>query len=243
VSWQELAADHATREAPCESVGLLVVIKGRERYRPCKNISTEPRETFVIDPEDWASAEDEGHIIAVIHSHPQTTPEPSREDQQACDALGLPWHIYSVLSGSWGVCRPQHERLSLIGRVWSWIYADCWTLTRDFYALHAIELPDWQRPRTFEDFMRAPMFGDCWPLAGFRELESDEQLIYGDALLFDMHGTGLDHVGVYLGDMDVLHHLKGRLSSRDLYGALLQSSTVKRLRHCSVSTLEPVAIG
>lgn len=240
--WKAEAERHALAVAPSESVGLLVIIKGRERYWPCSNISTEPENTFVLDPDDWAAAEDKGHIAAVVHSHPESPAAPSREDLQACNALGLPWHIYSLQTGLWGQCNPQTMRPSLVGRTWIWVYADCWTLVRDFYASHGIDLPDWERPRLPDDFVRAPMFESCWESAGFRELLPDETLSYGDALLFDMHSTGADHVGVYLGDMEVLHHLRGRLSSRDLYGQLLQSTTVRKLRHRSVSNLQAGAI-
>jgi proteasome lid subunit RPN8/RPN11 len=107
MTWKAAALKHALAEAPNESCGLLVR-QGRKRsYWPCKNISPEPVETFIIEPEDWADAEDScDEIIAIIHSHPNGTTEPSPADQESCSRSELPWHIVVPESATWGKCLP-----------------------------------------------------------------------------------------------------------------------------------------
>lgn len=95
--------------------------------------------------------------------------------------------------------------------------SDCWTLVRDWYGEQGIDLPDWDRPTTPEEFNQNPMFDDCWREAGFYEVDIAEMQA-GDAMLMAIDSNKLNHVGVYIGDQLVLHHLRGRLSSRDIVG-------------------------
>jgi proteasome lid subunit RPN8/RPN11 len=234
------ALSHALQVLPREACGLVVVVKGRERYIPCRNLSIEPREMFVLDPDDYAAAEDLGEITAVFHSHPKTSPAPSEADRTACEASGLAWHICSPRLGTWAELAPCGYKAPLIGRQYAWAIADCWTLVRDWYIENGVMLPDWQRPVSSADFVATPMFEDCWASAGFTPLPEEEPLQRGDALLMRIAGKGLDHVGVYIGDGLILHHLQGRLSSRDIYGGWLQSCTGKTLRHYDWAKLQSI---
>jgi len=225
-----LAKKHALREAPRESCGLVVVIKGRERYWPCRNIATD-EDIFILDPEDYAMADDAGEIVAVVHSHPECQPEASMADRAAMEASGLPWHIYGVAVDAWRSYAPEGWQAPLVGREWSYGTLDCYALARDWYAENmGLALNDYTRHGEWWN-NGANTFVDNFAREGFVRLEPESDLKRGDALLMQLQAPVPSHVAIYLGDDLILHHLRDRLSSRDVLSGYYFKNTTHILRY------------
>ena len=220
---------HAEREFPREACGLVVIQKGRQVYKPCRNLAV-GTDQFVIDPEDYANADQSGEIVAVVHSHPNMSPEPSQADLVSCEASGLPWFILSHPVGTWSATFPKGYKAPLVGRQWSHGVLDCYSIIRDWYAIErGILLPDFQRHD--EWWLKGEnLYEENFDKAGFYEISSDD-LRTGDVILMQVGSPVSNHGAIYLGDGLILHHVQNRLSTRDVYGGYWLKNTTKYLRY------------
>jgi len=231
MNWKEAALVHAKDQDPDECCGLLLNIRGKERYHPCRNLSAQSDEYFILDPEDYIKGSNLGEITAIIHSHPDTPPVASQADKMSCEQTKLPWYIVNPKTETWGYYEPCGYEAPLIGRPWVWAVTDCWSLVVDWYKKEkGIELLDYERPTRIEDFTDDPVFERYLPSRGFRLLRSEEPLINGDVLAMSILGKGLNHVAIFI-DGDVLHHSADRLSCREPYNPWLLKCTGGRYRY------------
>jgi proteasome lid subunit RPN8/RPN11 len=228
----EAVRAHAGSESPRESCGLVVVHKGKQVYLPCTNIHHEPNNNFMIRPEDVVSAEDSGDVVAVVHSHVAHPPVPSDADLVQIEAHGLPWVIVNHPVGNIGIFEPSGYKAPLVGRQFSHGVLDCYSLVRDFYREElGVELPDHQRdPFWWEKGQNIYM--DRYEADGWSPVPA-EQARRGDMILMAHNSTVPNHAAVYLGDGIMLHHLMGRLSTREVYGGYWAKITRVILRHRS----------
>lgn len=226
------ALEHGKAEFPREACGLVVVVRGKERYWPCRNISPVADDQFALDPEDYAAAEQAGEITALVHTHINLPPIPSEADLVSCEATGLKWHILSLPTEAWHEFEPSGYEAPLVGRVHCWGSLDCWTIVYDWYQRErGITLLNVPR---MKDFWKdgTDILGSNYVNAGFRALTEDEALELGDVILMQTGDSVVpNHVALYIGDDQILHHAEGRLSSRDVYGGWFKKHTVKVVRY------------
>ena len=231
--WKDKALAHAKEQDPKESVGLIINLKGKERYYPCNNLAITDHQCFILDPEDYVKADNLGEIIAVVHSHPITPPTPSQADKVSCEQSNLPWYIVNPKTEQWSYLEPSGYKAPLMGREWVWGVTDCWSLVRDWYKEEKnIILKDYKRPTTPIEFLHNPLFEKYALETGFRELNSNEKCENGDVLLMSILHPTLNHVALFF-DGDVIHHLTDRLSCREPYSEWLLKCTGKRYRYAS----------
>lgn len=226
--------EQAKKEFPRESCGLLIIRKGKQFYKPCRNMAI-GSDNFVLDPNDYAAADEEGEIVAVIHSHPNAAPKPSQADLVACEASGLPWHIVGIPSEKWEYIEPSGYIAPLVGRKWSHGVLDCYAIIRDWYKLELnIELLDFYRA---DDWWKRGenLYLDNFSKAGFVKTTL-EDLKKGDVILMTINSSVPNHGAIYLGDSLILHHVHGRLSTRDVYGGYWLKNSVVFLKYENSST-------
>lgn len=230
---------HAENAFPRECCGLVVIVKGRERFIACTN-AAQGADHFILPAEEYADAEALGEIVAVVHSHPNAPAEPSQADLVACEGSGLPWHIVRVdlvdgaaLAGEMVTIEPTGYRAPLVGRQFSHGVLDCYQLIVDWYQQErGITLKQFARADGWWDDGDSDLYTRGFPEAGFVRIADGEQPQVGDVILMQIRSRNQvpNHAAVYLGDGVMLHHLHGRLSSRDIYGGYFQETTRAVLR-------------
>lgn len=230
---REKALAHAVLEAPREACGLVIIERGREVYVPCRNKATS-NDHFVLDPNDYAAAEDRGEIVGVFHSHPGAPAEPSEADRVSCEASGLAWYIVGLPSCAWMETRPCGYQAPLVGRQWAHGILDCYAIVRDYYAqVLGITLPNFHREDKWW-LNGQSLYSDNFGKAGFSEVPFSE-LREHDVILMQIRSPVPNHAGVYVGGNLILHHNADRLSSRDNYAEYLRRHTVKVLRYAETT--------
>lgn len=229
---------HAAAEYPRECCGLVVAVHGKDQYVPCRNLAENSADNFVLSPEDYAAAEDIGDIIAVCHSHPDATNQPSEADKVVCGRGTLPWHIVSVnKAGETSdiiTYAPADYEAPLVGRQFAHQVLDCYTLVRDYYARTlGINLLDFQRQDHWWN-KGEDMYMQHFRDAGFEPIKGDIKL--HDVIIMQVRSPVANHAGVYIGEGLMLHHMYNRLSTREVYGGYYQEVTRIIVRHKEVQS-------
>jgi proteasome lid subunit RPN8/RPN11 len=229
------ACAHAIAEYPKESCGLVVTVKRKEFYVPCRNIAEKPEDDFILDPHDYMKAEDMGNVKALVHSHPDQSCVPTMADKVYCESSGLAWRILAVASDplvedgavkiiGYHDMKPNGYEAPYRGREFIFGIMDCYTLVQDFYKRDmGVVLPDFDRQDKFWE-QGQDLYMDNFQAAGFREIAAPSEK--GDLILMNIRSDIVNHAGIWLAEMDhMLHHPYEHLSERTVYGGYWREVT------------------
>lgn len=236
------AKEHARREYPRESCGVIVEEDGTFVYVPSENLAKPPEShveddpdcacqlcSFVLDPK--LQIAHEGRIRMILHSHPDGPIHPSKADAEAQIKSGLAWGVIPLdedRTGNpivWGGDTPMAP---LVGRPFMHYISDCYTLIRDTFELGREKLVEQGVTEWPYDPLILPHWprNDCWWVDGedhyldnYREWGFEEirpsEVRPGDVFLIKIKSDKLNHGGMLIGNNLILHHLPDRLSRRE----------------------------
>lgn len=114
---------------------------------------------------------------------------------------------------------------------------DCYGLLRAYYKKnYDLELENYARPG---DFARSgvDLIMDYFKDEGFELIETNlNSLQLGDGIMFTINGSPLcNHVGVYVGNFMILHHLFNGLSREDAFTTKWKARVTSVVRHPEVT--------
>lgn len=202
--------EHFEAEYPREACGLLL----NSKFYPIKNIAKNEVD-FILDPEEYlAFIKKHGKPDFIVHTHPDYGCEPSQYDIDCCNAIGVPFVIYSYPSLDRHELRPEvKHKAPLLGRTYEFGKMDCFEAVRDWYLNEGLDI-----------LPRLPFEDDWWykGLNYFNEVMIESygftkvtDLKEGDLLTFTMMADVPNHCAVYIGNDIIYHHAFNRLSCRE----------------------------
>jgi len=214
---------HFREEYPREGCGILGIVQGKLKWFPCTNVADD-NDTFIIDSTEYLKLKRTVDIVAIVHSHPDGSCEPSEYDKRMCNATGIPYYIFSFPDMKVSYTVPEYIEKPLSGRYYEFGISDCFEAARDYYASIGIKLP-------FRD-----LYEDDWWLKGLDYFTDEYIQSWGfkkvdepapnDLLIFSVGSSVGNHCGVFIGNDVFFHHAVNRLSCKEnLYPFWIKSLT------------------
>ena len=206
--------EHFDSEYPKEACGILAVVKGKKEWFPIKNIAEE-NNNFIMDSDEYITLMISTDIVGIVHNHIDESSEPSQTDINQCNALGIPYYIFSYPDMDLKVLQPENNLTDLYGREYKFGIADCFEAMRDYLIKQSITIPS---RALFEDnWYKKGLDYFCPDIIknwGGQEIDLSN-LKQNDVLIFRVQEEINNHCGVYIGNDIFYHHAINRLSCRE----------------------------
>jgi len=169
--------------------------------------------------------------VLLVHSHvtqhhpaPLDPRTPSKTDMESQVDTGIEWAI--LVTDGESVDDPVFfgqpgsvNRPGLLHRPFIHSMYDCLELCRDYFAQQGIILPS--QPRDYDWFRKGEDYmSNLYQDWGFQQV-SMRDLQPGDVLFYKVHSQVVNHLGIYMGNEQVLSHWFARTSSYEsIYDAI-----------------------
>lgn len=221
---------HVNASPKREICGLIVSHKRKNFYVPCTNVSQGDNE-FIIDAEELADIEDKYKILAVVHSHIGVNPNPSQADLIEIEKHKLPYLIMNYPLNTYTFTEPSGYKAPYVGRQFVHGITDCYAMLVDYYKRElGLDIKDYKRNP--EWWIKGDnLYLENYEDAGFVKVDD---LQPHDVIIMQVASPVPNHCAIYLGDNIILHHVMGRVSSRDVYGGYWRKITSIIVRHKSL---------
>lgn len=191
-------------------------------FYPLENIAEDKINSFVVDPTFLLNEPD-----CLLHSH-TTGHRVQNHDPRSPSYSDLEFQIKTDIE--WGICVTDGEnctdpmywgnpkrRPELLGRDFIYNLQDCFSLTQDwYYQEYGIALPNKARNAHWNQEGHN-YIDELYTDWGFTEINA-AKVKRGDLLLYQVRSSVPNHLGIYLGNNQVLSHWYGRKSAVEDYG-------------------------
>ena len=115
---------HFKEQYPKEACGVIGIVKGKKRFYPCENVA-EGNEDFIMSSTDYMKYKRSMDIVGIVHNHPDSDNTPSQGDIDNCNAVGIPYYIFSYPKMELNILEPKVNVNPLVGREYKFGSADC----------------------------------------------------------------------------------------------------------------------
>jgi proteasome lid subunit RPN8/RPN11 len=98
--------DHFKKSAPQEACGVIVNNFGVIEYFPITNIAKDDQD-FIMDTDEYLNIYYSKEVVGIVHSHVNISCNPSEYDILQCNAVQIPYYIFSYPSMEMHLLEPQ----------------------------------------------------------------------------------------------------------------------------------------